>query len=274
MNNKIIPTYHQYIKSPVDSGPNCLASSTDQLEIGGAPTDFLLLGVINNSHEHTNILEVRREFKEIGSGFICFLTAWLLLGSGLVHAEEEPVSITGMKGGNTAQEEKVLDQSTSFAGLNFGVALALTYPFNRKQGRVKDAEVDANGYVRVTKETSREPKILLEAHYLFVSPNHAGKWYCPSYSICGHGPFVAIEPGSQGGNAISAYGLGWMLAFKKFKDQSDRSSWNIGLGYIVNTGVRVLGDGLKANEKLPAGDLLRFKEVNQPGWMWLTSFTF
>jgi hypothetical protein len=65
-----------------------------------------------------------------------------------------------------------------------------------------------------------------------------------------------------------------MLAYKRNTDAADSSSWNIGLGYIVRTGVQQLGDGLAENQALPAGDKLRYKSKSQPGWMWMTSFSF
>jgi hypothetical protein len=175
----------------------------------------------------------------------------------------------------------------SFEGLNFGVGLALIFPFDRKGGASVEAEVDGNNIVRVTKESKRTPAILLESHYLFKqrssmlvrnaatgADEKSGLWFCPVGNTCSHGPFVAIQASSESGSTISAYGLGWMLAYKRNTDAADSSSWNIGLGYIVRTGVQQLGDGLAENQALPAGDKLRYKSKSQPGWMWMTSFSF
>jgi hypothetical protein len=177
--------------------------------------------------------------------------------------------------------------SKSFEGLNFGVGLALVFPFDRKDGASVEAEADGNNVLRITKESKRTPAILLESHYLFKRQTSAlvrnaqtgtdeksGPWYCPLGNTCSHGPFVAIQASSEGGNTISAYGLGWMLAYKRNSDAADSSSWNIGLGYVVRTGVQVLGDGLQANQPLPTGDKVRYKSISQPGWMWMTSFSF
>jgi hypothetical protein len=65
-----------------------------------------------------------------------------------------------------------------------------------------------------------------------------------------------------------------MLGFKFKESAADTSSWNIGLGYVARTGVKVLGDGLEVNKPLPANDKLRYKEVSQPGWMLLSSFSW
>jgi len=160
-------------------------------------------------------------------------------------------------------------------GIKFGVGLALTFPFDRERGGINEAEVDGTGTVRVSKESTRTPLITLESHYFFPARRGASShWFCQSDTWCSHGPFVAIQAGGESNNAISAYALGWMLGFKRNDDVNDSSSWNIGLGYVVRTGVRVLGDGLRKNQPLPTGDTIRYKEISQPGWMWLTSFSF
>lgn len=178
--------------------------------------------------------------------------------------------------GSTSQSDKtpeVADGQRSFEGLNFGIGLALFFPFDKERGGVTEAEVDGNNFIRVTKNTNRVPRLMLESHYLFKLKNDA-KWYCPTDNKCSHGPFVAIEAGSSGSSTISAYGLGWMLGFKKNSKEGDVSSWNIGVGYAVRSGVRVLGDGLYPDQPLPANDKIRYKEISQSGWMWFNSFTF
>lgn len=173
----------------------------------------------------------------------------------------------------TSQADEAPTDETSFHGLKFGVGLSLAYPFDRDRGGITEAEVDGAGLVRVAKESKRTPRILLESHYFFPYSGGDGKWFCPqNQKKCGHGPFVAIEAGSNGTSTISAYGLGWMLGFER--EQNSSGSWNIGLGYLVRTGVRVLGDGITANSPLPTGDNLRYKEISQAGWMWMTSFSF
>ena len=161
-----------------------------------------------------------------------------------------------------------------FEGLNFGVGLALVFPFDRNRGGVSEAEVDGNGIVRSTKESKRTPRLMLESHYFFRAKPDSAAWYCPQGNTCSHGPFVAIEAGSEGSRTIGAYGLGWMLGYKRNDIKADSAGWNLGLGYVVRTGVRVLGDGIEANRPLPTGDSLRYKEISQPGWMWLSSFSF
>lgn len=166
--------------------------------------------------------------------------------------------------------------SKSFEGIKFGVGLALVFPFDRKRGASVEAEVDGRGILRLSKESRRTPAVLLESHYLFKpKPAEQGlAWYCPRGNTCSHGPFVAIQASSEAGSTISAYALGWMLAYKRSSEPEDTSSWNIGLGYVVRNGVQTLGDGLQANAPLPVGDKVRYKITSQPGWMWMSSFSF
>lgn len=160
------------------------------------------------------------------------------------------------------------NDNKEFSGLGFGVGVSLGFT----KSVITEAELDGNSIVRATKESKRSPRVILESHYFFRSADNS--WFCPKGNICGHGPFVAIEPGGNNSNAISAYGLGWMVSYKFEKSSTDNSSWNIGLGYVARTGVRVLGDGLEVNKPLPANDKLRYKEVSQPGWMLLSSFSW
>jgi hypothetical protein len=192
-----------------------------------------------------------------------------------------------LSAGSALAQTDAATSTKSFEGLNFGVGLALIFPFDRDGGANVEAEIDGNNIVRITRESKRTPAILLESHYLFKkqastmvrnsvtgAEEKSGLWFCPVGNTCSHGPFVAIQASSESGATISAYGLGWMLAYKRNGEATDSSSWNIGLGYVVRTGVQQLGDGLSANQALPAGDKLRYKSISQPGWMWMSSFSF
>lgn len=166
--------------------------------------------------------------------------------------------------------------ASSFAGLKFGIGLALTVPFDfdDDESSVREALVDGNGIVRTVVEEKRSPRLVLESHFFFNSNRILGWDFCPGNTPCAHGPYVAIEAGGADRAAITAYSLGWMLGFKRNADVEDLSSWNIGFGYVVRTPVKTLADGIKLNEPLDENDELRYKDVSQPGLMFLTSFTF
>lgn len=151
-----------------------------------------------------------------------------------------------------------------FAGIQMGIGLAMTYKHGRD--RVQEASIQ-DGLVRIDKEENRLPKVMLETHYFFTPEKN------PNF---GWGPFVAIEPNGSGGTAIGSYAIGGMIGFRR-KDQPsmEKGSWNLGVGYIVNTNVKTLGDGINENEPLPGSEkTIRYKYTNQPGWCFIVSFSF
>ncbi|MCF6324559.1 MAG: hypothetical protein L3J89_09590 [Gammaproteobacteria bacterium] len=163
------------------------------------------------------------------------------------------------------------ESEREFAGIKFGVGLSLTVDTG-ENSRVTSAELDENGIVRVSEEKNNVARIMLESHYFFTPKNNgksflgltpAGSW--------GHGPFVAIQPGTD--EIIEAIGLGWMVGFRRSKGSAD--SWNLGVGYVTDPSSKVLADGVTENQALPAGETqIRFKETNQTGVFILVSFGF
>lgn len=163
----------------------------------------------------------------------------------------------------TAEEPK--NDTSKFAGINFGVGLSFTMDTG-KHDRVEQASV-VNGIVRIDKQNNDVPRILLESHYFFLPKT---SFLGVPKENWGLGPFVAIQPGSD--NIIQAISLGLMVGFKKkFND----SSWNLGVGAIVDPHVKILGDGIKKDQPLPTGETqVRLKETSQWGVVFLASFGF
>ena len=174
-----------------------------------------------------------------------------------------PMTVCFIIGNANAKE----NETRVFAGLKFGVGLSLTMDTG-EHDRVDEAKV-VNNIVRVTEESNDIPRIMLESHYFFV-PDFSfiklvdtGKW--------GHGPFVALQPGTK--DIIEAIALGWMVGFRKGCETNN--SWNIGIGMVVDPNVKVLGDGIEENKPLPTGETeVRLKETSQWGIIILTSFSF
>jgi hypothetical protein len=155
--------------------------------------------------------------------------------------------------------------------LHFGVGISLTHDVGGND-RVKSASLDENQIVRVSEEQNDVARIMLESHYFFEPNNQGsnflgmvppGKW--------GHGPFVALQPGTD--DIIEAIGLGWMVGFRR--SDTGTSSWNLGLGYVIDPDVQILGDGINENMPLPEGESqIRYKETSQGGVFLLVSFSF
>lgn len=160
------------------------------------------------------------------------------------------------------------DEGTQkFGGLTLGVGLSLTHDVG-KNDRVDSASI-VNGIVRVANERNDVTRIMLESHYFFTPQSK------PLFGVggenWGHGPFVAIQPGSN--DIVEAIAFGWMWGFKR--PGSDRSSWNIGIGAVVDPTAKVLGDGFVPNRAPPAGETeVRYKEKSQWGLLVISSFSF
>jgi hypothetical protein len=109
---------------------------------------------------------------------------------------------------------------------------------------------------------------MLESHYFFLPtecPFNIGK------DMCGWGPFMALQPGTD--NIIEAAAIGLMMGFRRKKEES--ASFNVGIGVVVDPNVQTLGDGIVANKPLPGGETaVRFKNSEQYGVVILTSFSF
>lgn len=177
----------------------------------------------------------------------------LLLLPGLAHAEND--------------EQK---GNRKFAGINFGVGVSVTVDQGSRD-RVSDASIDANGIVRVDKREDVRARVMLESHAFFKT--RAGKNGGPQR---GWGPFIALQPGTD--EIIEAIGIGIMFGFKRTK-LDDAASFNIGIGYVVDPAVKVLGDEFVENMPAPLDPMgnmipVRFEERDQGGILLLGSFSW
>ncbi len=115
---------------------------------------------------------------------------------------------------------------------------------------------------------------MLETHYFFYDEKNPGDttflWMVPG-NKWGHGPFVALQPGTD--EIIEAIAFGWMVGFKRSADSHE--SFNLGIGAVIDPSVKILGDGVEENAVLQNGEQqIRFKETSQEGLLLITSFTF
>ena len=178
----------------------------------------------------------------------------------------------------TLSEEEVEERNRQFAGLNFGVGLSATVDTGNRD-RISDATVDANGIVRVNKKEGVRARVMLESHYFFSANKKevitSDRTTVEATSL-GIGPFIAVQPGSD--EIIEAIGMGVMFGFKRMNSTTG-DSFNVGVGFIVDTSVQVLGDEFIENQPAPldpAGDPLpiRLQETDQGGILVLVSFSW
>ncbi|MCX7313831.1 MAG: hypothetical protein WCG92_20710 [Hyphomicrobiales bacterium] len=192
-------------------------------------------------------------------------------------------------GGSLIQSGRAADTPPKdLAGFGFGVGIATNFDVGGR--RVGTASV-VNNVVRVEDSSSNASvSFVLETHYFLQS------WKVPTTSRgrcqanggdsifncteIAHGPFVAVEIGG-GNNAtttsgpITGYGMGWMFGMRHpFQQPASTSSWNFGVGLRVTPNAKVLGDGIVANQALPAGDSIRYKTEPRYGVMLMSTFSF
>lgn len=196
---------------------------------------------------------------------------------------------------NAEATKKALDNEL-FKGFGFGVALGAVIDTGGRD-RIDSARRDPNGIVRVEQDSNTRANFMLESHYFFKTTSDfpvgwllgwlpgecwqdkftfvkAGQW--------GWGPFVAIQPGTA--NIIQAVGIGAMIGWKApdaisipKSEGSFRAgnSFNLGVGVMLDVKQRVLGDGIHANQPLPAGETeIRYRETSQIGALILFSYSF
>lgn len=168
----------------------------------------------------------------------------------------------------------------------------------------------------VTEESNVRARLMLETHYFFErkrpsaacqpSPPagqtllawkqdrprdyRAAKKLARKSSVClqarsnaptkryGWGPFLAVQAGSD--DIIEAVGLGFMVGFARPRGGSRQgSSFNLGLGFVVEPSVEVLADGFIPNEPVPLDAngnpiAVKFKETDQGGVLLMASFSW
>lgn len=186
-----------------------------------------------------------------------------LRAGGLGHAQ----AIAAVAQRQAASAKAAAEEaSRSFMGFKWGLGFGVSADLS-SDDRVKSAEV-VDGIVRVSNESSVLPRIVLEGHHFIF---HNGSDEDITEATFGHGPFIAVQ--SSGEDLINGFGAGWMVGFR-YKATSP-SSFNLGLGAIVDANVQVLGDGLEPNEPLPGSETdIRFKEESRTGLLFFGSFSF
>lgn len=167
---------------------------------------------------------------------------------------------------NHQNNQNKQEGNRKFAGINFGVGISVTADTGSRD-RVSAASIDANGIVRVDKKDDVRARVMLETH-AFVKT-----WGDPRRGV---GPFIALQPGTD--EIIEAIGIGVMFGFKR-TDAEDSDSFNIGIGFVVDPAVRVLGDEFVENMPAPLDSMgnvipVRFQERDQGGILLLGSFSW
>lgn len=199
----------------------------------------------------------------IVSVFFAFLVS--LASYEVVRAQDTLSAEEQQKVAAEVQKQQRDQKENEFAGLTFGVGISTTFDVGNHD-RVKDAQV-VDGIVRISSSENARARVMLESHYFFLRENCR----LVESRMCGWGPFIALQPGTD--NIIEAAAIGLMVGYRRNRDES--ASFNLGVGLAVDVNVKTLGDGIFANQPLPAGETeVRFRTREQLGVVILASFSF
>lgn len=127
-----------------------------------------------------------------------------------------------------------------------GVGGAVGWTHNLGRTRVESASV-VNGIVRIDAKQNDTVRPWVEVHSWWWESEDSEK----ARAKWGLGPFIAVAPGS---NFVDAVGGGLMFGRKYKKDATSNLSFNLSVGGALELNAKVLGDGVNANQPLPAGE--------------------
>lgn len=148
------------------------------------------------------------------------------------------------------QANKKLDELDRFENFGFGIALAA---IDFDQSVVDDVAI-VDGHVRVGESRDIATTVLFESHYFWTIPGLSER--------IGYGPFVAASLASEAGvNPLSTFAVGGMIGFKR---RNTAGSFNIGIGYAVDTDASVLRSGISdgmATDEMDSANLVRKTDV-------------
>jgi hypothetical protein len=180
-----------------------------------------------------------------------------------------------------SQAQAQLNAWKGLAGPNFGIGVAANIDLG-KSDRITEADIVSGNRIAVKKERNDFARVLFEAHYFFTPPDTKilGTYYNCAIQCdasrprdFGFGPFVAVQPSQN--EIIDAIAFGLMVGFKQPAVGTSGSSWNFGVGAIIDPSVKTLAPGFRGGQPLPAGETqIRFTERSEWGLILMSSFSF
>lgn len=137
---------------------------------------------------------------------------------------------------------KVEQASESFRGLALAVGVGLVH---YSRDAVSQAEIAADGKVRIVESVTTDPRVILEAHYF---------GFCRSASCkqgrFGWGPFFGIAANQD---TIDSFALGAAFGFRE-ADKDSSAALVIGLGAVLDRKFKTLAPGFEEGRPPPAGE--------------------
>lgn len=192
------------------------------------------------------------------------LRAEALSQKGMEAAETlRKAELTRVLAAQVAQSGEARESESEFLGLEWGIGVGISRSF----GDAVDSAQVVNGIVRVERDNSLKPRVLLEFHRFLRHPDPRD-----GAITRGSGPFVAVAASEE---SIAAVGGGWMWGWKDRQLPADANAFTLGVGVVVDLNVKTLGDDIHENRPLPEGETeVRFKERSRPSLMLIFTRSF
>lgn len=134
-------------------------------------------------------------------------------------------------------KEQEAKSEQDFLGLAWGVGVGYSFSFDD----AIDGAAIVDDVVRVSSSKEEEPRIFLESHKYFWC-NKNGK-----DGTRGCGPFVAVA--AKENDVLGGVAIGFMYGRKAKK--ADSEGFSIGIGAVLDSGVKDLADGFMVNQAPP-----------------------
>jgi hypothetical protein len=140
--------------------------------------------------------------------------------------------------------KKKVAESMLLSKLGWGIGLSLTANFSGDK-QVSEAIMDSQGFVRVTDHKNSQIRPMVEVNAMIWCLGDTDTVSSDDADIeCG--PFFAAELSKD--NVFTSFGGGFMWSFKK----NGAPIFNVGIGIMVDPGVKMLLEGIDANQALPS----------------------
>jgi len=145
-------------------------------------------------------------------------------------------------------EERIdtIEGEKDFMGLKWGIGIGYSHGFD---DIIDEAEI-VDGVVRVKKDLTEQPRVIFEFHnYRWC--HRKGRSTGDDLPVkTGCGPFAAVA--TRDDKILSGVAAGWMYGWKTGTG-TDATGFSVGVGVIVDSGGKVLGEGFKDGEAPPPG---------------------
>jgi hypothetical protein len=156
-----------------------------------------------------------------------------------------------------------LEGERDFLGAKWGVGVGYSHAFRD----VVDEAAIVDGLVRVKKDLTGQPRVVLEFHNYVWCRDGNRKGDVPIQTGCGL--FAAVA--TRDDKVVSAVGAGFMYGWK-VGTGSDAKGFSVGAGVIVDGSGKKLGKGYVDGEAPPAGATTVFL-VDKAVVSWMVFFT-